>query len=288
MYERNDIPESDPYFSEDEVIKAFGSAEQQAAQAQKQHSKAAQDAGYTREVIQATTGFYVELARLSEDDPRFRPIVASGIKFMNSIANEFHHRNEQTTATVLGLAQTAASASVFCDTSGTLSPVLGSHIQLPTFETPPSFLVKNSEVEEKLYKIDPALLNTYREIGQVYHGTTADPSRAALSMMRQAFDHLFDKLAPNDRVIGSAYWKPKPPAEPTQVTRKERMTYAAHTHINDPVRANTLIASIDNILATYKLLNNLHRRGGLSEQQARRALSAMKKFIETWAEAIEL
>ena len=66
------------------------------------------------------------------------------------------------------------------------------------------------------------------------------------------------------------------------------MIYTAYTYIRDPARAKTLIANIDNILETYKILNELHKRGALAEEQARRALKTMSKFIETWAEAIEL
>src|SRR5690606_10251791 len=133
-----------------------------------------------------------------------------------------------------------------------------------------------TEVEKKLSVIDPSLAATYREIRQAYHGTTADPARAALGLMRQVFDHFFDKLAPNDVVRTSQYWKPKRGLDPNQVTRRERMTYAAHKHIRGKVRAQTVIANIDNILETYQMLNALHKRDALSIKQARIALRTMQ------------
>ena len=159
--------------------------------------------------------------------------------------------------------------------------------ELPILEAPLYFSPDQQTIERRLSTIDDSLANSYREIGQAYHGTTAGPARAAISMMRQVFDHFFDKLAPDDAVRASPYWKPKIGPDPNQITRRERMTYAAHTHIRDKTRADTITANINNILETYQFLNRLHKRGALSEKQARSALRTMKKFIETWIDAME-
>ena len=288
MDNQSKVPEPDNNLSPDDVQKAFDSAEKKAAESQELHSQAAQYAGYTREVIHVTAPFYVHLAQLAEDYPQLRHIVASGVHFMNSIENELYQTNSQARPLLHGLSGISDSADIFCSTSGTASLVLSPSIEIPSFESPPSFVLKKTSIEEKLSTIDPSLADTYREIGQAYHGTTADPARAAISMMRQTFDHLFGKLAPDDKVRASSDWKPKRGSDPNQVTRRERMTYTAHTYIHDQARAETIIANIDNILETYQMLNNLHKRSALSEKQARSALKAMKKFIETWADAIEL
>jgi hypothetical protein len=259
-----------------------------AAESQEMHSQAAQYAGYVREVIQATSSFYVHIAQMAEDIPELRDVVASGVKFVNSIDNEFYLTNKQSRPILYGLSGMSDSAEIFCDTSGTITPSIYSQIVIPSFEAPPLLVAKQPNIEDKLFAIDPTLAATYREIGQIYHRTTADPARAALSMMRQTFDHLFGTLAPDEQVRKSPYWKQKSGPEPDQVTRRERMIYTAFTYIPHKARAETLVANIDNILETYKILNKLHTRGALAEGQAKRALKTMSKFIETWADAIEL
>jgi hypothetical protein len=161
-------------------------------------------------------------------------------------------------------------------------------LKLEPFEPPPFFSPDQTEVEKKLSAIDPSLSDTYREIGQAYHGTTADPARVALALMRQVFDHFFEKLAPDDAVRASPYWSPKSGQNPDQVTRRERMTYAAYTHIHDKARAKTMVANLAQILETYQLLNKLHKRGTLSDKQTRSILKTMKKFIESWVDAMGL
>ena len=288
MNDESNTDETDKNISPDDVQRAFDAAEKKAAESQELHSQAAQHAGYIREVIHVTSPFYVQIAQMAEDIPELRDVVASGLYFIKSMDSELYQTNTQARPILNRLSGMSDSAEIFCGTSGTITPSIYSKVVIPSFEAPPLLIAKESNIEDKLSAIDPALADTYREIGQIYHGTTADPARAAISMMRQAFDHLFGKLAPDDEVRKSPYWKPKKDAEPNQVTRRERMIYTAYTYIRDPARAKTLIANIDNILETYKILNELHKRGALAEEQARRALKTMSKFIETWAEAIEL
>ncbi len=103
---------------------------------------------------------------------------------------------------------------------------------LDEFEAPPFFAPNDDATYKKLLQVHPPLAETYREVGQAFHGTTADPARAAISCMRQTVrDHFFENLAPEDAVRSSPYWKPKTGNDPLQITRRERMTYATHAHI---------------------------------------------------------
>lgn len=109
---------------------------------------------------------------------------------MNSIASELYQTSNQARTLLHELSEISDSAEIFCSSSGTASLVLVLNIEIPPFEAPPTFVLKKTNIEEKLFTIDPSLADTYREIGQAYHGTTSDPARAAISMMRQTFDHL--------------------------------------------------------------------------------------------------
>ncbi len=273
------------------VQQAFSSAEAKAAEAQQLLSQGAQNAGYAREVFHATAPIYVRLAEIAPDDPQLKDYVVSGLQFANSVERRLSLTIDASRPAIAGLAATAGSMSVFCDSTGSISRALLPEYQVVAVESPPFFLHQNAAIKEKLARIDPALLSTYEEIGEAYHGTTADPERAAIAMMRQAFDHLFDRLAPDDAVRRSRYWKPKKgktKKERNLVTRPERMAYAAHAHIRDRGKAQIILASSANVQETYKLLNRLHDRGALSKDQARLALKAMKRLIETWVEAVEL
>lgn len=286
MTEQEDSENTVNIPSPEEVQRAFAAAEDKATKAQTAFNEAAQHAGYTREVLQITAPFYVKLAKLAEDSDPLKPIVASGLRFVRSLENELDQNIQVVNPTLRSFSGMSHSASTFCNSSGTVSISLGDE-GIIAYEPPPALVPNESSVEKKLSRIDPALADTYREVGQVYYGTTADPARAASTMMRQVFDHIFDKLAPDEAVRASAYWKPKKGPEPNQVTRRERITYAAHTHIHDAARANTVIANIDHILDAYQMLNKLHKRGALSKSLARSALKTIKDFIELWAETID-
>jgi len=107
-----------------------------------------------------------------------------------------------------------------------------------------------------------------------------------MALMRQVFDHFFTVLAPDDLVRQSPYWHEKNEEEADLITRRERITYAAFTHVRDRARAETMVANITVILDAYKILNKIHERGSISEEQARTALKTMKEFIENWTDAI--
>lgn len=283
----NDM-DNEPEFDPNEVQIVFSAAEELAGQAQIRHSEAAQYAGFTKQALHDISIIFVALAQLSEDMPEVKPIVASGLEFAKAICEELQASNKQSESIRLGLYRMSTSVLAVSDTAGTAALSFG--ISMPDqkqFEVYPAFIIDQGDYVNRLRKMDPALADTYQEIGQAYHGTTADPARAAIGLMRQVFDHFFSVLAPDDVVRASPYWKPKNDVkDPNSITRRERITYAAYTHISDQNRAESMIASIDTILETYKILNKLHTRGKISTDVARSALKTMKSFIESWIDAM--
>lgn len=285
--ESNDL-EPGETIDPEKVRMVFDSVEKKAAEAQDLANQAAQYAGHTREVIRVAAPFYIQLAQLAQDSPQLQPIVASGIQFVKSLDQELEQSTFHAASLARGLYSMSSSSDTFMSTSGSVASVIfPGNLEIQSYEPPPFFVPTETDVERKLAAIDPSLADTYREIGQAYHGTTADPARAAIALMRQVFDHFFARLAPDDAVRNSPYWCAKKGADPDQITRRERMTYAAYTHIRDKARADTIVANITHILDTYQMLNKLHTRGALSEQQARSAIKTMKKFLETWTDALD-
>lgn len=155
--------------------------------------------------------------------------------------------------------------------------------ELPSFINP-----KIETVIEKLDRLDPALTATYQQIEQSYYGTNADNVRTAMMVVRQAFDHYFAILAPDNQVRKSRFWKPKSEkGKENQVTREERLNYAISKHIKDQSVANLFIVETVNIINTYEFLNHLHKRGSLNLEPLKKAIFAMKYFIEKFTEAID-
>jgi hypothetical protein len=155
-----------------------------------------------------------------------------------------------------------------------------------TVPPPPAFLLPpltRPDLPERLCRLDATLGDVCRQIRQTLYGTRADPTRSAMYLTRQVFDHLFNKLAPDDDVrehLGQL------PGE--QVTRKQRVHYAIDKHVGDSGRKATLHASVDEFVAWYEELQKAHTRGPLDENAARTTLVAMNQRLEEWAEALKL
>jgi len=282
-----DDPEDSPNLESNSVEKIFFDAEQEAARVQQLHLESAEHAGYTRAAIHAVAPIYIKAAGESKNNPQLRSVAASGTRMAGSLTAELHYMAE-ISSPILARAQLVSSSATLlvasADTTASIS--FPGIFNLDEFEAPPFFAPNDDVTYTKLLKIDPPLAETYREVGQAFHGTTADSARAAISCMRQTIDHFFDKLAPEEAVRSSPFWEPKTGNDPMQITRRERMTYATHTHIKDPKRAKLLLDSIDVVLVEYKNLQHLHKRGSLSEKQANKALRTTKAFIESWVEAL--
>ena len=62
---------------------------------------------------------------------------------------------------------------------------------------------------QKLASFDPELGRLYGELIEVVHATRTAPTRPAMFLVRQLFDHLMDVLAPDDDVRRSEFWREK-------------------------------------------------------------------------------
>jgi len=285
MNDSDDNPTPNPK----SVAETFAAAEAEAAHLQEIHLEAAQHAGYAKAVLHAIAPYYVKAAEFSEDMPNLTPVVTSGIDLAGSITAEFHSMAGSAESILAQAHNLSGTISLLASsTDSTAAIIFPGTMNLDEYEAPPFFAPDEDATYKKLCEVDPPLAQTYREVGQAFHGTTADPSRAAIACMRQTLDHFFGYLAPDDAVRNSSYWKPKAGEDMLLITRRERITYATHTYIKEPKRAKTLLNSIDVVLEAYQFLHHLHQRGALSEKQANKALRITKTFIETWVEAMDL
>jgi Predicted pPIWI-associating nuclease len=140
----------------------------------------------------------------------------------------------------------------------------------------------------KLGKLDSTLGKTCDQIYQSLYVSTADPERAAMLMARQAWDHLFGKLAPDIEVRDSQYWSVIDPAKPHLVTRPQRILYAAYTHVRDEKKRNLILASSKAMLALYDELQRAHTRGELDRSKATNDLATIYAWLVLWADALDL
>jgi len=250
----------------------------------------AQRLGYARDVLLHSKPYWVKLAEMSEGTPAVTPIADSGAKFIRAYRDELAGLREQTDIPLSGLNAAAGSAVWFSATSGSVSSIVRvpEAGEIPYEACPFHIEVGLPVYADRFAKLEPALGDSYRQIWEALYGTRADPERSALFLMRQAFDHLFGCLAPDDDVRNSKYWYPKRRDKANQVDRAERIKYAAHTHIKDANRANTLAASAKQMVDLYRALNAAHTRGELNRKKARDALLAMRHMLEDWADALGL
>lgn len=242
--------------------------------------------GYTRDAFHAVRPMLVMLSNSATSDPDAYAVYTSNIDFLKSFRDEMRSHENQV-ALLPGLFNGASgSAHAFYNSTGATASIMG----LPAF-SPDEPLVYNSPYQHdstarRFSQFDRALGETYQAIWEVLYGTRADPERAALYLVRQAFDHLFARLSPDNEVRKSPYWTRKTVGDQDHVTREERIQYAAANHIKDEARAKTLLSSSRHMLAVYNVLNKAHKRGKLDRTNARQALAEMQAFLENWANAV--
>lgn len=246
--------------------------------------------GYTRDAFRAVRSTWASLGNASSSDPEAARLYSSGINFLFTIRDEIRSREPQLRP-VSGLPQqlSGSANSFVAATDSTVGFVMGPSgtgtRSVSLHSTAPD---QHDLYAERFSRLDPALGNTYREIWETLYGTRADPVRAALYLIRQAFDQLFEKLAPDDDVRRSPHWMPKSePSKENHIWREERIRFAASTHVRDAVRANTLAASAKHMLDVYQALNRAHDRRELDLAKSRPALSEMRAILEDWIDAVE-
>lgn len=210
--------------------------------------------------------------------------ISSTVKTMNKEINNIETNLGLPFAVIHGLAQNVRTV---CTSTGSIVTAT-----IPDFQNkidyPSSLNPEVPKIIQILEKLDLSLADSYQEIEQVYYGTNADNTRAAISTLRQTFDHFFNVLAPDADVRRSVYWKKKMgEKDELQIYRSERIKYAIFSNVNNSNIAESLSNDLKLILNSYKVLNSLHKRGKLNNEAAKEALFTVKHFLERFAEAIK-
>ncbi len=161
----------------------------------------------------------------------------------------------------------------------------------PTYTVQPVSPPPNRKSREyyssKLKGLNPTLANSYDEVWQTYLGTSSEPHRAALFMMRTLFDNFFAWLGPDEEVRKSEHWHKKDGDKPNQIWRSERLAFALEKHVQNSNRRTILGAASKQITAIYEAANEAHNRGSLDEDKASRTLMAMDSFLKDWIDSLE-
>ncbi len=160
-------------------------------------------------------------------------------------------------------------------------------LRLP--EPPPTWNPRETATyAHRLSALDPELGRLLLAVWDSYYGLKNDNGRAALVLMRQLLDHFFGKLAPDDEVRKSPYFSSQGKKRPDEVHRRERIKYAARSHVSDAGLADALVAETDSMLSAYERLNMLHTRGALDKEEVRKALTIAEHKIRQWIDALGL
>lgn len=245
--------------------------------------------GYARDAIQSVRPVWERLGNSTSTDPDALDLYDTNFRFLQSFRDEVRSYQELAMPLAGLFNNTAGTASTFISASGTTDAFFGSTAEYSPSDFPVFLTPDQHEIYVKRFMaFDESLGKTYQEIWEVLYGTRADPERTALYLIRQSFDHLFGKLAPDDEVRKSPFWTAKDGEKPEQISREERIQYAASTHIKDNARSETILASSKHMLNVYKALNRAHERNTINRAKARKALEEMRTFLQDWANAVGL
>ena len=273
-----------------EFVKRY---DQVLAKLEELHCQTAQQAsiiGYASSSLNNIRPVWERLADQSGDDPVLELPLASGITILGGLDVELADTLEQSSNMSDHTHSIATSVQTFTANTTISSTYLGPDEVAQVSYNPCPHLKRDESAQyaARLGKLDPALERTYRQVWDTLHGTIADPERSALFAMRQVFDHLFDILAPDDEVRKSPYWTCKAEGNPDQVTRGERMEFAANTRTSAKQRAEELLASAKTAIGAYQNLNKAHERGTLNPVAARNAVMAMDQIVRDWVDGLQL
>jgi hypothetical protein len=215
------------------------------------------------------------------------PALLSGVATLTQLGNSLsgipdnHHLNSELQSVSLSAlffgANTAASSSIIQLTGKTDFKVEA--IPVPNY-------YGQSNLADRFHKVDPALGKVCSQIWEALFGTIADPERAAMYMLRQTWDHFFDRLAPDEDVRSSPFFTKKPGDKPNLVHREERLRYALNTQVKEENKRALLAAESKQMLALYQNLNRAHERGEVNVLKARQSLNSMFAYLEAWANAL--
>lgn len=244
--------------------------------------------GEQREILRGTREFWNALGDEGVEGEFTGSVYASGVKALSTSRYEILDRVNKLIESDKGPELLTHLVSGITVISAATSSAVGSVSQ---YEIPENITVLEHDrfevILSKLNKIDEELGNLYSGAREVLYATRSDPERGALFYMRQLFDHLFGKLAPDDEVRVSSYWNEKTGTDnPLLVTRRERVIFAANTSISNSEHRDTLSAKAQHVIDVYTTLNMAHKRGKLDQDKAKDALREMFVIVGDWADAL--
>lgn len=245
--------------------------------------------GQVRDVYKAIRPYWERIGNTSSDDPFTAQIYSSGVDVLISIRDDIRNIADQYPSVSNLLGTIYPSTDLVVSTTDTTAGFILHSTVLPEAEwLQPVDKSKRDKTSKYLQRMDPGLAESYDEIWEVLYGTRSDPERGSLFLIRQVFDHLFSILAPDKEVRESNFWQPKKEPNQNQVTRKEKLDYAAHKHIKNTFMSQRLLNASKHMIDVYEALNKAHKRGLLQPDKARSALKEMNTIIENWIEGLIL
>lgn len=275
--------------SPDDVRKEFEAAEAFARALQFKYAQCAQHVGQVGAVLNSTKPFWMNLAT-----QQFRTDVISMLESGCAVVGELNRSLQTMTndfeAPVSIAQSTAISALSFGSNTVTASFLYDVPRGPVVFEpkaVPKSEFTQGSDLEARFTRLDPALGAVWRQIWECLYGTTSDPERSALYMMRQTWDHLFFYLAPDVDVRASEFFSEKGGEKPEQITREERIRFAIAKKVKKPGDQTRLLAGTKQMLELYQELNRAHVRREMDREEAVSSLHSLQDWLVQWADALE-
>ncbi|HOI37555.1 MAG TPA: hypothetical protein PLF11_09250 [Bacillota bacterium] len=274
----------------DGIKKEFDDAAALADSMQAKYANAVQMLGRLSSVISTTQPYWTQLAIKGGNDPAAISAIQSGVANVAAIKGGLYAVDASNTCPTGELTSLCLSASSFGTDTAAISSLLplAPPCQFKVDLIPLPEFTQNNGLAQRLSKLDPSLGKVCAEVWETLYGTTADPERSALYMIRQTWDHLFDRLAPDAEVRKSSHWTTKDVDKKDMVTREERIKYAVDRHVSEPTRKNLLLATCDQMVDLYQELNRAHERGEVNAEKAIRTLHAIYAWLQQWADALNL
>jgi hypothetical protein len=255
---------------------------------QRKMTEKAKEAGYSRDIFSEVGSSLENIP----DDPLLEVTESSLKNFHNFISTKKSQFNQFTdiSSSAFTVASTAAVSGNIVYMNKDIYKTIDSKLPgVPIPAPPSSWTPKRNENYAKCFdKLDPELGKTYRSVWEIFHGTKDSPERLALFAMRQVFDQFFRLLAPDEKVRESEFFKEKKGDKPRQVHRKERIRYAANTHIGNKTLANTLVSQETHVIEVYDRLNKAHTDKPLDRNLVKDILISMQGVLEEWIDALEI
>jgi hypothetical protein len=276
------------FMNPEDVKREFDEAQKHSEDLKSKFAKATKALGQVSSVIETTKPYWVQLAVESNNHVGSEVILNSGVQSIHQIKDALVDFETHAPFPIDKIYNIALSASSF----GSNTAATGSLITLydsTKFDAgaiPVHEISKEKNLADRFSKLDPALGQVCAQISESLYGTTSDPERSALFMMRQTWDHLFAKLAPDAEVRASQFWTKKTGDKPDQITREERMNFAIDRHVKDSINKNLLLSSSKQMRDIYQELNKAHERGELNRDKARQTLNALYQWLFQLAEGI--